>query len=247
MSGELSKPKNSQDNPRGKPWYRFIRWVARYLFFGVLGGMRVDGAENVPMEGAVLLAPVHFSYLDPEIVSCGTKRAVSFMAKEELFDKFLLGWLIRSLDAFPVKRGQNDTEAIRKAIELLNEGRAMILFPEGTRGLGKMLGPLTPGVAMLAKKTRAKVVPVGIVGTHLVWPKGRKISRRHRMWVIYGEPFTYEEVATGQSEKENRELFSRYLAERLVELCGHRGLSIEMPSEYSGSAPNSDILSAGQK
>lgn len=214
-------------NPRGRPWYRFIRWLARHLMFGLLGGMRVKGAENVPMQGPVIFAPVHFSYLDPEIVSCGTQRAVSFLAKQELFDVFLLGWLIRTLDAFPVKRGQNDTEAIRKCLELLSAGRAILLFPEGTRGNGRVLGAITPGVGMLARKTGAQVVPVGINGTQVVWPKGSKVRHRHRMWVNYGQPFTYEEVASGPDERENRERFAEHLAERLLELCGDVGLTLE--------------------
>lgn len=217
-------------NPRGKPWYRFIRWMARYVFFGALGGMRSLGEEHVPMEGGLIVAPVHFSYLDPEIVACGTKRAVSFMAKKELFEVFGLGWLIRSLDAFPVKRGENDTEAIRKAIELLQAGHAVLLFPEGTRGNGKVLGPITPGVAMLAKRTGARVLPVGIVGTQIVWPKGSKKLRRHRMKVIYGSTFTYADTSTGKNEKENRELFGQELARRLVELCDSGGLKLELPS-----------------
>jgi 1-acyl-sn-glycerol-3-phosphate acyltransferase len=220
-------------NPRGKPWYRFIRWAARYLFFGALGGMRSIDADKVPMEGPVILAPVHFSYLDPMIVSCGTARAVSFMAKKELFRVFGLGWLIRSLDAFPVERGAGDSAAIRHAIEMLRQGRALILFPEGTRGDGKTLGPLTPGVAMLAKKTGAKVVPVGVVGTQIAWPKHRKRPRRHRTIVVYGEPFTYEEVTAGTGEKEGREVFAAHLSKRLVELCAREGLNLALP-EKSG-------------
>jgi 1-acyl-sn-glycerol-3-phosphate acyltransferase len=214
-------------SPRGKLWYRFIRWVARHVFFGLLGGMRSFGEEHVPMEGGVLVAPVHFSYLDPEIVACGTKRAVSFMAKQELFKVFGLGWLIRSLDAFPVKRGENDTEAIRHALELLKAGHAVLLFPEGTRGLGKVLGPMSPGIALLAKKTGAQVLPVGIIGTHIVWPKGSKKLRRHRMKVLYGPTFTYADVATGSNEKENREKFALELSRRLIELCRQGGLELE--------------------
>ncbi|HRI44268.1 MAG TPA: lysophospholipid acyltransferase family protein [Fimbriimonadaceae bacterium] len=216
-------------NPRGKPWYRFIRWAARYLFFGALGGMRSEDSQKVPMEGPVILAPVHFSYLDPMIVSCGTARAVSFMAKKELFEVFGLGWLIRSLDAFPVERGAGDSAAIRHAIEMLQQGRALILFPEGTRGDGKTLGPITPGVAMLARRTGAKIVPVGVVGTQVAWPKHQKRPRRHRTKVIYGDPFTYEEATAGLGEKEKRTAFAEYLSQRLIELCARGGLILALP------------------
>lgn len=191
--------------------------------------MRSVDWKNVPMEGPVILAPVHFSYLDPEIVSCGTSRAVSFMAKKELFRVFGLGWLIRSLDAFPVDRGSGDMAAIRHAIEMLEQGRAVLLFPEGTRGDGKTMGPITPGVAMLARRTGAKIVPVGIAGTQIAWPRGQKRPRRHRMTVVYGEPFTYDEVAVGANEKEKREAFAQALAGRLVALCQRLGLPLAPP------------------
>ncbi len=213
---------------RGGPWYRFIRWVAREIAFRSLGGIRVIGRELVPMEGPLLVAPVHFSYLDPPIVACAMDRALSFMAKEDLFRPWWLGPLIRSLGSFPVRRGENDTEAIRLAIHLLKEGRAVLLFPEGTRGFGEKMGGITPGIAMLAKRSGAKVLPVGIVGTERVWPKGSKKLRRSPMTVVIGRPFTYDAVATNESDRENRVLFSRELARRIAELCERGGLPIKV-------------------
>ena len=164
------------------------------------------------MEGPVLIAPVHFSYLDPEIVACAMPRAIFFMAKAELFKVPVLGALIRSLDAFPVRRGEGDMEAIRKAIEVLKEGRALLMFPEGTRGNGIEMGPISSGVAMLAKRSGAWILPVGIVGTQIVWPKGSKKLRRSRMTVLFGEPFRYDQIATGESEKIRKVAFANLLA-----------------------------------
>lgn len=179
-----------------------------------------------PMEGALIVAPVHFSFLDPPLVACGMRRAITFMAKEELFKPFLFGPLIRSLGAFPVRRGAGDTEAIRIAIKLLQEGRAVLLFPEGTRGRGVEMGKMTPGVAMLAKKTGARVLPVGIVGTHEVLPKGKARPSPHPMKVVYGESFTYAEFAEGRTDKEARVLFNAELERRIAEACQAGGLPI---------------------
>ncbi|MEQ1935075.1 MAG: lysophospholipid acyltransferase family protein, partial [Fimbriimonadaceae bacterium] len=168
-------------------WYYFILNLARLGFFVGLGGLNVIGKENVPKDGGVIVAPVHISHLDPPAVACGTNRKVRFMAKEELFKGFL-GWLITSLGAFPVKRGEGDTESIRLAMSLLESGEAVLIFPEGTRGNGKQIQPLNKGVALLAKRTGALVVPVAVVGTHIAWPKGQKKIKRHKITLAYGTP-----------------------------------------------------------
>ncbi|HRF61077.1 MAG TPA: MFS transporter [Fimbriimonadaceae bacterium] len=213
----------------GTAWYRFILGLARRALLPLLGGYRVRHRERVPMEGAVLITPVHFSYLDPELVACAMPRAIFFMAKAELFRVPILGALIRSLDAFPVRRGEGDMEAIRKAIEVLKEGRALLMFPEGTRGLGEQMGPISSGVAMLAKRSGAWILPVGIVGTQFVWPKGSKKLRRRRMTVLFGEPFRYDDVAPGASEKVRKAAFASLLGERIAALCQEGGLPIRPP------------------
>jgi 1-acyl-sn-glycerol-3-phosphate acyltransferase len=207
-------------------WYRFVRWAVRTFYFGaVTGGMRSVGEENVPRSGAVIVAPNHVSNLDPPITSCGTRRPIAFMAKEELF-KGLFGKLISSLGAFPVKRGEGDTESIRRAIALLGEGRALLVFPEGTRGDTVTMLPINRGVAMLARRTGAQVVPVGIAGTHIVAPKGKK-GRRHRITITYGKPFRYEDVAIGETEKEKREAFAAELGNRIRALCESGGYDVK--------------------
>ncbi|HWA83389.1 MAG TPA: lysophospholipid acyltransferase family protein, partial [Fimbriimonadaceae bacterium] len=182
----------------------------------------------------------HVSNLDPPAVACGTnKRQLAFMAKEELF-KGLFGKLIASLGAFPVRRGDSDTEAIRKALALLEQGRAVLVFPEGTRGDGKTMGPINRGVAMLAKRSGAMVLPVGVIGTHVIAPKGGKGLKRHRTILAYGEPFTYEQTSTGQSEKENRELFARELERRIIALCAAHGLQLKTAGSDSPPASQPD-------
>lgn len=147
------------------------------------------------------------------------------MAKEELF-KGVFGKIIGSLGAFPVHRGDGDTEAIRKSIAMLEDKEALLVHPEGTRGDGVKMNPINKGVAMLAKRTGAPVVPVGIVGSHIVMPRGKK-GKRHRIKVVFGKPFTYAEVAKGANEKEAREAFSIELAERIRKLCNENGWDVQ--------------------
>lgn len=210
-------------------WYSLAHWLTKTFFFGSRGGLRSVGEENIPPSGPLIVAPVHVSYLDPPAVACGTKRRqLRFMAKEELF-KGVMGKLITSLGAFPVKRGESDTESIRKAIAVLESGEALLIFPEGTRGDGKTMLPINRGVTMLAKRTNAPVLPVGIVGTHIVMPRGAK-GRKHPMLIAYGQPFTYEQISTGANERENRELFAQELQRRILALCRENGLALEAPS-----------------
>lgn len=199
------------------------------MAFSLLGGLESVHADRVPLTGGVLFAPNHLSHLDPPLVACATRRATGFMAKLELFHTKLFGALIRSLDAFPVKRGETDVEAIKEAVRRLEGGRAVLVFPEGTRGDGETLGPISTGISMLAKRSGAKVCPVGIVGTHKVLAKGAKKLTRHKMKVVFGEPFAYDDVP-GADEKERRANFVAELERRMIAACAEGGLTLRSAS-----------------
>lgn len=204
----------------GTRWYRFIRWIATNIAFRALGGIKVIGHENIPTSGPTLIAPIHFSYLDPPVVGCAMRRALFFMAKEELFRVPILGPLIRSLSAFPIERNTSDSQAIRYALKVLGEGRAMILFPEGTRGMGEQMGPITAGILLIAKMSKAQVVPVGLIGTEYCLPRNRKWPRRRRITVAFGKPFTFAEC-------ENKDAFAERLQHELLQLCAENGLQLK--------------------
>lgn len=224
-------------------WYSFVRWLVKTAFFWPLGGIRTVGEINVPKSGPLIVAPVHLSLLDPPGTACGMSRQLSFMAKEELF-KGLFGKIISSVGAFPIRRGEGDTESIRTAISRLQDGRALLLFPEGTRGDGRTLGALNRGVAMLAKRTDAPVIPVAIVGTHVMWPRGQKRLKRHGIVLEFGTPFRYSELATAGSERENRRRFGAELERQLIELCAKNGLKLRTSDSGSDSAPASDPVAS---
>jgi len=221
-------------------WYAFVRWMVKTLYFGTHGGIRSVDENNIPGTGPVLIAPLHLSHLDPPAVACGMRRRLRFMAKEELFRHPIFGGLIASLGAFPVKRGETDTEAIRKAISLLEEGEVVLVFPEGTRGDGETIQEMSRGVAMLAKRTKAPVVPVGVIGTNIVMPKGKPRGDKYLVTLVYGKPFTYEEIATAGTERQNRDRFTAEIQRRIVELCNANGSPLRIAptqsdSEESGS------------
>lgn len=204
-------------------WYWFIRTLVRFGYFVLTGGFSVRGTEHVPRSGAVIVAPNHASYLDPPAVGCALPRRLTYMAKAELFKYWPAAWLIRSLGAFPVRRGSSDLDSIRLALALLSEGRALLVFPEGARNLGEEMLPLNRGVEVLAKKSGALVLPAAIVGTHSKWGKRRKPRLWGRVRVRFGVPFRFEEFP-------GKEEFAQELERRIVELCHAEGLPIRTSS-----------------
>lgn len=145
--------------------YSFAKALVRPLY-SILYRIQVEGLENVPKEGGVILCGNHFHVNDPIIVGICVPRKVAFMAKQELFTVPVLRTIIRGLGAFPVKRGHPDRAALRHAMEVLKSGRCFGIFPEGTRNRSGKLAKAEPGTAYFALKTGATVIPVGITGTY---------------------------------------------------------------------------------
>jgi len=142
--------------------------------------LRISGAENIPLEGAAIIAPNHKSFLDAFFIALATRRHVRFMAKTELF-KGPLGWLFVRLGAFPVRRGEADVEALHTARLILEEGGLVVIFPEGTRVEDRdALGSPHHGVGRLALDTGAPIVPAAIAGTGRLWlgpiPKPQRVQ-----------------------------------------------------------------------
>ncbi|MHB8637027.1 MAG: lysophospholipid acyltransferase family protein [Fimbriimonadaceae bacterium] len=230
MNGTQSEPKASTWRPN-RLWYGLVAWIAHRVYFASKGGVEGSGLENVPVMGATIIAPVHFSNLDPPAVASVCPRQLRFMAKQELFKGFF-GWAIASVGAFPVKRGENDTDAIRKALAMLDDGQAVLLFPEGERGDGERLGPINRGVAMLAKRSGAQVVPTAVIGTHSMLPRGAKGAKRGHVHVVFGAPFSYADVALG-TNTEARAAFAAELESRLLSMCEANGLRLMRSSVTS--------------
>lgn len=157
---------------------------------------RVEGKENVPHEGAAIVACNHVSYLDPMTVGAAiAPRRMYYMAKGELFRVPLLSALLTRVGAFPVQRGTADRRALRTTLQLLKAGEMVLVFPEGTRSKDGTLQPPELGIAHLIAHARVPVVPVAVTGTHKVLPRDAFIPRPARVQVRIGKPFTFDDLA----------------------------------------------------
>ncbi|MDQ3850577.1 MAG: 1-acyl-sn-glycerol-3-phosphate acyltransferase, partial [Actinomycetota bacterium] len=147
---------------------RFVYWSARAVlqpFFHGYFRMRRFGREHIPAHGPVIIASNHRSFLDPFVIGTLTRRPVYFVAKQELFRRPLVAWLLSSLGAFPVDRGSGDGDAMATARQILERGDCVVIFPEGTRVRPGGLGRAKRGVGRLALESGAPVVPVAVHGT----------------------------------------------------------------------------------
>lgn len=183
----------------------------------LLCGLRARGADNVPRRGRVLLVANHSSLLDPPIVGGMTPRPVSYLAKAELFAIPLFGPLIRRLNARPVRRAEADPGALRTALRILEEERALLVFPEGTRGEEGTLRAPKAGAGMLAVLSGAPVVPVYVEGSGRVWPRGARLPRPGRVTVSFGPAMHFPRKA-GEERKEHYEAVSREMMAAIARL-----------------------------
>ena len=169
----------------------FLRWLMRFLTWTFLGRLfTVEGRENVPLTGALIVCGNHFGTLDPPLVPAFLPRIDSLsMAKAEYFRKAWMRWLFTAYGAFPVVRHSADRTALRRSFDQLKQGHVLVIYPEGTRVESGVLSTPEPGAGFIAQKAACPVLPVAMTGTRECLPKGSKWPRRVPVKVRFGKPF----------------------------------------------------------
>lgn len=144
--------------------------------------VRIEGAiDEIPKEGPVILAANHVSNADAVILGAWLTeplgRRIHWLGKKEMFDWPIVGWVFRNGGVHPVDRSSADVDAFRLAERVLQEGHVLMIFPEGTRSPTGELQKPKDGLAMIALRSGASIIPIGIANTDRVWPKGRLLPR----------------------------------------------------------------------
>lgn len=166
--------------------YRFLKWVLGWIM-RVLYVYRIEGQENVPQHGAFILAVNHLHLFDPLATAPAIPRQIVTLTAAKWQGKGLVGWFLRSAGSIFVRRGEVDRRALRFCREVLDRGQALAIAPEGTRSPTHALQRAKPGIAYLAVRTGAPIVPVSVYGVEKLdaWRR----LKRPRCTVVIGEPF----------------------------------------------------------
>ena len=209
------------------------------LFAQAMTRVRVEGdLAAIPASGPVILASNHASNLDGVVLGSwlvpAVPRRIHWLGKKEMFDWPLVGWVARNGGVHPVDRAGADVEAFRLAQRILDEGHVLLIFPEGTRSPDGRLQRARDGLAMLALRTGAPIVPIGLGDSDLVWPRGQKLPHPGgRVTMRIGTPFRLaDELPAGTDRKTAKALATDLIMRRIADLLPPR-----QRGPYGGDGP----------
>ncbi|MDR0947809.1 MAG: 1-acyl-sn-glycerol-3-phosphate acyltransferase [Ruminococcus sp.] len=210
--------------------YKWVR-VACKIIYKIVYNFSIEGVENIPQDKPLIIASNHRSFADPVLITMPMVLPVAYMARDTLFHNKLAAWFITKLGAFPIKRDTASVELFRQTTELLTR-RHLVIFPEGTRQYENKVGSGKSGVAMIAAKSGADVLPCGIVF------EGRKLRFRTKLTLRFGKIIKADELGIeGTSSKELRRVKERIMnaVKELVE--GEQPIKLKMPDENVQKEP----------
>lgn len=170
------------------------------------------GAEHVPKSGGVIIASNHVAYVDPPFLGAVAPRELFYLAKAELFSNALFGWLLDKCNTIPIARGAFDRRAIRRAVELLKDGKALLLFPEGTRSRsGRFLEPKL-GVGKIALEAGVPIVPAYIHNSGSLFAS---LLKRKRLVIGFDTPITRTSLERLPKDKEGYKIIGQEIMKRI--------------------------------
>jgi 1-acyl-sn-glycerol-3-phosphate acyltransferase len=171
-----------------------MAWCTCRVFFKAFFRWHIYNVERVPLEGGVILASNHASYVDPPLIGTALWRHVNFLAREDLFSIPVVGWLLRDWEVVPVDRDGGGAVGLRAILDRLLTGRGIVLFPEGTRTRDGKLQPVRSGIGLTVIKSTAPVVPVRIFGSYEAYGRHRLLPRPCHVALKFGRPMRFEQL-----------------------------------------------------
>jgi 1-acyl-sn-glycerol-3-phosphate acyltransferase len=195
---------------RGVGWTYTLARIVLTLPTMLIYRVRGVGIANVPRDGALILAPNHFSQMDHFFAGVYLRRKIRFMAKSQMFGPPVLTYVYKHGGVFPVRRGSHDEEAIETAREILRQGEMLLIYAEGGRSRSQKLGEPKAGIGRVALESGVPVVPVAIHGS--AWVRGWKRLRFPKVTVQFGEPMSYP-IESAPSRERQLEVAAEVFAE----------------------------------
>ena len=200
----MSEPRQ-KDSWLRRAWHK-IGQTFSVGILSILYRMKVYGKQNVPKAGSVLVVSNHQSYFDPMFCQTWIWRPFYFIPRDTLLQNTFWGRLIASFCVIPIRRGQADIAAMKTIIEFLRQGKAVCLYPEGTRTADGRIGDIKPGFGLMSRRSGAPVLPMVIDGVFECWPRTQKYPKLGRVAVMYGTPFSAEKIKALGDEAFAKEL-----------------------------------------
>ncbi|MDW8052467.1 MAG: lysophospholipid acyltransferase family protein [Armatimonadota bacterium] len=213
-----------------------LAYVFFKLFFGIVFRfplfvwLRIEGRARVPRRGGLIIVANHLSLADPPVLWYAAPRHLCFVGRADIPNIPLIGAIARLAKTVPIRQRAPDRQALKLAIETVQSGEALVIFPEGELSESGDLQPFLPGVLLILRQTRAPVLPVGIIGTDKIMPYGKLVPKPAFGTVVvrFGEVIPAERILSLPTPEAQLE----FLEEQVARLSGQRRANARIKSQH---------------
>jgi 1-acyl-sn-glycerol-3-phosphate acyltransferase len=251
MTEQRRAPERTDRALADRPIEDHVTWFVRLTYFTgrtimrCLTRVRIEGLEggHLATDGPLIIASNHLSNADPIVIGSwlgpALGRRVHWLGKQEALEVPIIGWAMIQNGVFGIRRGAADVEAFRLAKRILDEGHVLVVFPEGTRSPTAGLQEAKDGLAVLALRTSAPILPIGMSGTERFWPRGRRMPRPGgRVTMHVGTPFRLDALRPGEDRRAVQHAATNQIMHRIAELLPseNRGVYADLVDPIGGGA-----------